>query len=194
MQDITFWSTRWRTIQAFGKNPLVRGSDRIEAIVAVSAITITLLAAPTAGAIGTAVYDARSRTCAEQSQTRRSVSATVAATRRGVIATRPHMTTTVVEVRWRSEGIQHTDSFSTNGPVAVGDQIDIWLNDQGKRVTRSSFQSAGVDAACVGLLLCLIVVGMTAALFALVRWRLDVRRGADWEREIADLINRRSAD
>jgi hypothetical protein len=44
---------------AFCRNPLVRVTDRLEALVIVLAIVVSLLAAPVAGAVGTAVYDAR---------------------------------------------------------------------------------------------------------------------------------------
>jgi hypothetical protein len=37
----------------------VRVTDRLEALVIVLAIVVSLLAAPVAGAVGTAVYDAR---------------------------------------------------------------------------------------------------------------------------------------
>jgi hypothetical protein len=38
MQAFEFTPTRWPFIRAFGANPLVRISDRIEAIVVVSAV------------------------------------------------------------------------------------------------------------------------------------------------------------
>jgi len=40
---------------AFCRNPLVRVTDRLEALVIVLAIVVSLLAAPVAGAVGTAV-------------------------------------------------------------------------------------------------------------------------------------------
>lgn len=196
MQDFIFGATRWRVIRAFGRNPLVRVSDRIEAMVVVSAVAVSLLATPVAGAIGTAVYDARSRTYAEEVQTRRSQNAIVSATRRGITVTRPYMETSVVELYWQSDGIERTTSFSTSGPVAVGDQIDIWLNDKGERVgpPPRPFQAAVLDAVFVAVSLCLAVFCATTALIALVRRRLDRHRDADWEREIGDLVHRRSAD
>ena len=194
MQELVFGVTRWRTICAFGTNPLVRVSDRIEALGMVSAIAISLLAPPAAGAVGTAVYDARNRTYTEQSQTGRALSATVTATRPAAIGIRPYVYTTMIEIRWRSEGGQRSDSLTTNRRVSLGDRIDIWVDDRGNRIGPASSRSAVADAVCVAVLLCMIVMGTTAALFAVVRWRLDVHRGADWDRDIADLFNRRSAD
>jgi hypothetical protein len=42
-------------VRAFGRNPLVRTSDRIEALLLILAVAVALAAAPIAGAIGTAV-------------------------------------------------------------------------------------------------------------------------------------------
>ena len=50
-------------VRAFGRNPLVRTSDRIEALLLILAVAVALAAAPIAGAIGTAVYEARSHAC-----------------------------------------------------------------------------------------------------------------------------------
>ncbi|MDG4667236.1 hypothetical protein [Mycobacterium sp. 236(2023)] len=195
MQDFTFGATRWRTIRAFGANPLVRVSDRIEATVVVSAVSISVLAAPVAGAVGTAVYDARSRTYAAEAQTGRTHSAIVGATRGGDPVARPYLDATIVDARWRSEGVEHTASFSVRGPVAVGDRVDIWINDKGERGRPPPpLHAAVIDAVGVAASLSLVVLGTTAALVLLVRRQLDRRRDADWEREIRDLIHRTSAD
>jgi hypothetical protein len=195
MQAFSFSPTRWRTIRAFGANPLVRISDRIEAIVVVSAVAISLLAAPVADAIGTAVHDARSRVFAEEAHTRQPTRAIVTTTRRSAAGARPYIDSTIVEARWLVEGMEHTDTFSSKRAVTVGDQIDVWVNDTGERVGPPPPASqAVVEAVWVGVLLWLVVVGAAVALAALVRWRLDCRHETDWEREIAGLADRRSAD
>lgn len=195
MQDVTFGATRWRTIRAFGMNPLIRFSDRIEAMTVVSAVSISILIAPVAGAIGTAVYDDRSRSYAQEAQTGRTQRAIVGATGSDVAVTPSYMDTAIVEARWRSAGIEHTETFSVRGQVAVGDRIDIWINDKGERVRPPPPVSAAITGAvCVAVALCLVVLGAMAALVSLVRRRLDRRRDADWEREISDLIHRTSAD
>jgi hypothetical protein len=50
---------RWPLMCAFGRSPLVRVTDRLEALVMVLAIVVSLLAAHVGGAVGTAVYDGR---------------------------------------------------------------------------------------------------------------------------------------
>lgn len=195
MQAFTFSPTRWRTIRAFGANPLVRVSDRIEAVVVVSAVALSLLALPVAGAIGTAVYDARSRIYAEEAHARHPIRAIVTTTRNSAAVARPYLNTTIVHTRWRAAGIEHVGTFRSERAVTVGDQIGIWVNDTGEGVGPPTPASqAAVEAVWVAVPLWLMVIGAATALVAVVRWRLDCRHDSDWEREIGDLADRRWAD
>jgi hypothetical protein len=195
MQGFKFTPTRWPIMHAFGGNPLVRISDRIEAFVVVSAIVFSLLAAPFAGAIGTTVYDTQSRVYAEEAHTRQPITAIVTTTRRSAGVPRRYPNAPVVQARWRAEGIDHVATFSSKRAVAVGDRIEIWVNDEGERVAPPpSSSQAIVDAISAAVLLWMVVAGAAAALVAVVRWRLDRRHEADWEREIAGLADRRWAD
>lgn len=195
MQAFTLGPRRWRTVRAFGVNPLVRISDRIEAIVVVSAVATSLLAAPVAGAIGTAVHDARSRVYAEEAHTRQPISAIVTTNGHSAAIARPYPTTAVVQARWRAKGVEHVATFRSERAAAAGDQIRIWVNEAGERVTPPTPASRAVfDAISVGLLLWLVVVGAVGALVALTRWRLDHHRDSDWAREVGDLVDRRWAD
>jgi hypothetical protein len=60
----------WWIVRSFGRNPLIRLTDRVEALVVMFAIIVSLVAAPVAGAVGTAVYGARHQLYAEEAQTR----------------------------------------------------------------------------------------------------------------------------
>ena len=78
MDTFTVRLPRWPILlRLLGRDPLVRTTDRIEALVLVLAVVVSLLAAPIAAAIGTAVYDTSRRTYAEQAHTRHTVAATV---------------------------------------------------------------------------------------------------------------------
>jgi hypothetical protein len=195
MQAFKFTPTRWSTIRAFGANPLVRISDRIEAFVVVSAVAFSLLAAPVAGAIGTGVHDTQSRVYAEEARARQPIRAIVTTNAHSAEVARPYTNSPIIQARWHAEGIEHVDIFRSQRAVTVGDQIDIWVNDTGQRVAPPTPASqAMVDAISVGLLLWLVAVGAAAALVAVVRWRLNGRRETDWEREISGLAERRWAD
>ena len=96
MQNDVVPVTRWWLLAASGRNPLVPAVDRLELLVIALAILAGLFAAAGAGALGTAVYDARSSTYAVESQMRRSATATAAiATAAGASIE------TTVNARWR---------------------------------------------------------------------------------------------
>ena len=61
MQTFTIGLGRGWWVRLLGRNPLVRSSDRIEVMVLSLAVLLTVVAVPVAGAIGTSVYDARTR-------------------------------------------------------------------------------------------------------------------------------------
>ena len=65
----------WWVLRACGRNPLVRGIDRLELLIIALGILVALVAAACAGALGTAVHDARSRVYIAQAQTRHTVTA-----------------------------------------------------------------------------------------------------------------------
>lgn len=195
MQAFDLNPMRWPTIRAFGANPLIRLSDRIQAIVVVAAIAFSLLSAPIAGAIGTAVHDARSRVYAEEAHNRRPIKAIVTKIGDSAEFAHPYSKTTVVSARWHAEGIQHIDTFTSKRAVAVGDQIGIWVNDRGQRVSSPAQGSqAAIDAVRVAVLLWLVAAGAAAALVTLVRWWINRRHYSDWEREIGGIADRRWAD
>ena len=78
MDTFTVRLPRWPILlRLLGRDPLVRTTDRIEALVLVLAVVVSLLAIPIAAAVGTAVYDSRRQAYAEQAHTRHTVAATV---------------------------------------------------------------------------------------------------------------------
>ena len=66
MDTYTVRLPRWPILlRLLGRDPLVRTTDRIQALVSVLTVVVTLLAAPIAAAIGTAVHDSRRDVYAE---------------------------------------------------------------------------------------------------------------------------------
>ena len=185
--QVTRSTARWRIVRAFGHNPLVRTSDRIEAAVVAVAVVISLIAAPVAGAVGTAVHDGRSRVYAEVARERHIVPAIVTATGQ-TAATTPRSANTPVRAHWRVEGVEHTDTFKLDSSATAGSQIEIWVDSHGRRVSPPPpLSQAAVEAICAAVTIWLGVLAATAALVAMVRWRLDRIRDAAWERELRSL-------
>jgi hypothetical protein len=58
MQSVEYVRSWW-ILRACGRNPLVRGIDRLELLIIALGILVALVAVACAGALGTAVHDAR---------------------------------------------------------------------------------------------------------------------------------------
>ncbi|OBK87556.1 hypothetical protein A5652_13690, partial [Mycobacterium sp. 1165178.9] len=118
----------------FGRNPLIRTTDRVEALILVLAVAASLIAVPIGAAVGTAVHDSRSRLYAEQVQTRRPVTATV------IGESHPRRSlespTVTVPARWFAAGAERTGDVTAPLRTKVGDDIEIWVDDEGLPVAR----------------------------------------------------------
>ena len=129
---ITCALPRWRFARVFGRNPLVRASDRVGALVVALAVVMALVAVPIAVAKGAAVYDSRSRLYAEQAQNSHVVTAIV--TDHKVIHRESLGPAVTVLARWFAAGTQHTGAVSAPPGVKTGNSIDIWVNEDGSHV------------------------------------------------------------
>jgi hypothetical protein len=175
----------WWVLRACGRrNPLVRNSDRIELLIVALGVLIVLVATACAGALGTAVYDARSRGYLAETQARHTLIATAIEDSTTVLGVRDN-SVTKVSARWQVDGTEHAGSFTLDGPVKTGDPLVIWVNRDGSRVDAPTPTSqAAVDAVGVAYAAWQTVL---FAVMGLVCWghsRLDRRRMSGWEREI----------
>jgi hypothetical protein len=170
-------------LRTFGSNPLVRFSDRIEAIAVLAVFVVAFLTAPLAAAAGDLVRDTGMRTADAQMKTRHSVAAVVV-----VGSTAPPSDfegPSYVRAQWHEGAQLRTENVISPETVNAGDHMELWLDDKGKVVsapmTADDADLAGVSAAV--LLWAAIVAAM--ALSALtIRIRLDRSRDRAWEREL----------
>jgi hypothetical protein len=170
-------------VRAFGRNPLVRRSDRIEAIVLVFAVMLTVIALPIAGAYGTFVHDERARLYAEEAQTRHQVIAT--ATEDGSVVPQLKGVAFTAEAMWNDAGRNNTGEVVWSGRAKAGDQQNIWVDSQGEFVGQPSSQSrADSDAVVAAMAVWLGAAEASVALVYLVRRWLDRWRYAEWDRQI----------
>jgi hypothetical protein len=174
----------------------VRTSDRVEALILMLVFATALVVTPVAGAIGTAVHDTHARAYAEQSRDRHPVTAVVtdkpsATMIEDAIAT-PEQTHTVVRapVRWRVDGVDHTETLKVDLEAKVGDRVNIWVDGSGHRVAAPMPKSqAGIDALVVGAGSWLGLMAGVEGLSALVRAGLRRRRDIGWDRELRMLVD-----
>ncbi|MGX9791129.1 Rv1733c family protein [Mycobacterium sp. MMS18-G62] len=185
MQTFTIGLGRLWWFRVLGRNPLVRGSDRIEVLVLSLAVLVTVVAMPVAATFGTSVHDARTRLYAEQAQTRHQVTAT--AVEEAVLSLDVESDTMwfTANASWSVAGRDHVGTVTWPAYSKRGDQQVIWVDDAGKSVPAPPSQSrADTDAVGIALTMWLGAAAASAGLVFLVRRRLDHRRYREWDRVI----------
>lgn len=180
----------WRlpaAIRAFGRNPLVRTTDRVESSVAIVLIVSSIVAAAVFGAVGTQVYDSRSKTYAAQAETMTTLSATTVEDSAMVV--QPNRSVAMATIRWEFDGTEHTDRIASHTVAKAGEKITIWVDAHGDRVARPPTPARAVNEAVGVALSCwLAAIGLSALLLSELRRRLDRRRYADWDRDLENLV------
>jgi hypothetical protein len=188
METFTINLGRCWIIRALGRNPLVRTSDRVEALMLVLAFAVALIAVPVAGAIGTSVHDARARLYAEESRDRHPVTAnvtedatkTVEDTR--MVATAP--------ARWRVNGVDYVETVKVDPQTKVGAPVEIWVDGRGNHAgPPTPAQQAGIDALVAGTASWLAVMTGVAGLWGCLRAGLTRRHARGWDRELRMLVD-----
>jgi hypothetical protein len=179
----------WWVLRACGRNPLVRGSDRLELLIIALGILVVVVAAACAGALGTAVHDARSRVYVAEAEARHAVIATAIDDSTATVGVGHHGATRV-NARWDVNGTERTGSFTLKHAVKTGDPVKIWVDRNGNRVDAPTPASqAGVDAVGVAYAAWQTVALVAAGLICWGRSRLGRQRDSAWEREIRCLVD-----
>lgn len=188
MESFTVPLPRGLSSRLFGHNPLIRASDRLEALMLVLVIAISLLAIPIGAAVGTAVHESSSRVHAEQAQGRRQLTAT------SIGDSHPRRDlespTVTVPARWSVDGIEHTGDVAAPLNVKTGDAIEIWVDAKGAPVrpaVRTTVDAGVAFAVATWSTMSLLAAG----LFAVVRVALDRSRYARWQRDFDSLVGHR---
>ncbi len=187
MDTFTLRLPRWPILlRLLGRDPLVRTTDRIEALVFVLAVVVSLLAAPFTAAAGTAVYDSSRHIYAEQAHTRHTVTATVT----DVPATQILRTGTItVSARWIAGGAEHTGAVETQSTTKTGDTSEIWVDGTGAQVPAPTPTTrAAAEAAMGALVMWICVAAIAATLFTATRAVCDRIRFTQWQHDLDNLV------
>ncbi|CAN5462716.1 membrane protein [soil metagenome] len=186
-------SRRIWLLQAFGRNPLVRNTDRLEAVVTVLAFLVALLVLPVACAVGTAVHETQTTYLADARAQRDQVTATVTADSAAV--DEPYSAGTLTPVRWTVGFDTHADSVHSQQWVKAGETMDIWIDDRGLLTSPPPDPADPVLAAVlVALTVWAGAATAAAAVVAVVRSQLNRRRYDAWEREFDRLPGNGTSD
>jgi hypothetical protein len=188
MDTFTVRLPRWPVLlRLAGRDPLVRTIDRIEALVFVLAVAVSLLAAPIAAAVGTAVYDSSRHIYAEQAHTRHTVAATVT----DIPASQQILRTgsTTVSARWTAAGAEHAGTVKAQSTAKAGDTLEIWVDDNGAQVPAPAPTSrAAAEAAIGALVIWICAAAIAATLFTLTRAVCDRIRFTRWQHDLDNLV------
>ena len=122
---------QWPVFGLFRRNPLLRASDRFEALVVALAVMVSLLAVPVAAAVGTAVHDSRRDVYAQQHHTRHLVTATITDDTAAQNISRTN--TATMAARWSAAGSR----THRRGHGAIGDQARRPRRDLGRQQRRT---------------------------------------------------------
>jgi hypothetical protein len=170
-----------RHIRALGVNPLVRMSDRLEALAVLGVLLVALVALPLADRADTLVNDSGVHTALQQTQTRHSVQALVVAGS----GLPTDFGTPDVSVQWQEGTHTRTESVVSTATVQTGDRMTIWLDESGKVVAAPLTEGdAGLNAALAAATVWITIVACAAAAALLVRRALDRSRDRDWDRAL----------
>lgn len=188
MQTFTLDFGRSWFARLLGYNPLVRGSDRIEALAVMLLVAIVLIAVPIFGAMGTALHDSRLRMYTEQAQSRHTVTAT--AVRDSEMIVHANSVVFAVTARWNASGLDHTGAIESPDSVGVGDHVEVWVDQRGIATEAPTPPGrAAEDALGVAVLSWLVVAATALSFRLLLGARLNRSRHADWDRDLDSLVD-----
>jgi hypothetical protein len=155
--------------------------------VLVLAIVVSLLCAPIAAAVGTAVHESGRHLYAEQAHSRHSVAATVT----DVPAAQQILRTSTltVQARWSAAGAEHTGTVEAPSTTTPGDSIAIWVDNNGAQVPAPTPTTrAAVEAVVAAVAMWVCVIGAAATLFTITRTVCDRMRFTAWQHDLDSLV------
>jgi hypothetical protein len=182
---------RWWAAGAFGRSPLARAADRVEAWVLVLGALLLVAAAYPAVAVGHIGYDARSRTIAAEAAARHPVDAVALGSGRADPTMSESTTTTfLVNVRWHAKSATHEATVRADRPAKSGDHLRIWLDNKGAvtspPLTASDLRTEMFGTVALAWLLMAVMIG---GAFAVARKALDRSRNRGWDRGLMELVD-----
>ena len=188
MDTFTVGLPRWPVLlRLLGRDPLVRTTDRIEALVLALAVVVSLVAAPIAAAVGTAVYDSRRHLYAEQADNPRHRGRDGHRRRRTPRCCERGITT--VSARWTAADAEHTGAVEALSTTKAGDTVEIWIDHSGAQVPAPPPTiRAAVEAVASGLAIWISVAAIAAALSSLARAVCDRIRFTGWQHDLDNLV------
>ena len=173
---------RWYR-RALGANPLVRVSDRLEALVVLAVFVTALIAGPVATTAGAEIYDTGVHVAHDQAASRHAVKAIAVDGSTSMPA--DFSGPDYVRAQWHEGPRLRTEAVISPTTVVRGDTLTVWLDDAGKVVTAPlTTTDAKLSALGAAGAVWVMLVACSALVAFVVRRRLDASRDRAWEREL----------
>ncbi|WP_286142423.1 hypothetical protein [Mycobacterium sp. D16Q16] len=189
MNVLVFGYVQVLLTRLFRRHPLVRGCDRVAAVVQLVGLLLALVMLSVAGAVGTALYDAGRRTSSEQLHTRHQVQA-VATGDSHAVAPR-YSAVVLVPAQWSVGGVQYHETVRYGADLNTGDSFLMWVDLTGRSVSApTSRGDAAADAIAAAVLLWTATTSLIVGTVGLVLRRIHRLRYARWESDFNALVDR----
>lgn len=121
---------RWPITRLLSRNPLIRRTDRLEALTLCLAAAIALVAIPLSVVVHNEVRTAQTATMERQAQTIHSVQATAVDDASAIVTETGGGA--MVTARWTFNSAPHTDSVKVDdSSINAGERFDMWVDQKG---------------------------------------------------------------
>jgi hypothetical protein len=190
MQTFTIGIPRGGLLRKLGRHPLVRTSDRIEAIATIAAILFAVAIIPVIATFGTSLHEHQAAIYARQAGTVHQTTATVTAevTADTVMSDHSIIDVYVADVAWEVAGAAKVGTIRWPQPLVVGEHVPVWVDAGGDLAAQPvSPRQAATDAVVMAVYSWVIVVLGAFGARRLLIHRLDRQRAAQWGRELEAL-------
>ncbi|MBF6239298.1 hypothetical protein IU474_19820 [Nocardia otitidiscaviarum] len=175
----------WR-VQPWNPNPLMRASDRWEALIWLVAVLAALVAVPLAGAIGTTAYTGAAARIAAEDAGKTRVTATVVGMPDDVTGAGGGVRVErfPATVRWDADGRTGEADVNLSTPAVAGADAEVWLGVDGTPTAPPAKPgSAAAEGVGTGLAILVETWCAAAALVWVTHAALTARRNARWDQE-----------
>ena len=184
---------RWWRLAPWSRNPLMRGTDRVDSVVAAVLIAFVLIVVPFAAAFGTVTYTGLAERSHAELQTRHAQSAVLVEDPRPVVVADAHSRSPDTQDRataqWTApDGTLRSTDVQTAPRTHRGDTVTVWVDTNGNIVAepRSGMQNAAIAVSAALSVWAGAAVG-ALLLYSGVRWISGRSRMRQWDREWNDL-------
>jgi len=182
-------AVRWWRLRPWNANPLMRGSDRIEALAVVLTVAVVLLLVPIAAAVGTASYTQLTERSHHAITGGRQVPAIVVDNDPEDMSVRDPLSENASRIgpmiaRWDVEGTEHTGLVDLGTRVEAGETVRIWVDEAGDYMSAPRTGSENAIAA-LGTALAVLILGVVGCTLTLLGLHgvMNRHRMARWQQE-----------